>query len=77
MDIVEFFQNNPWYLWLILPIGLLLIFVWGFKEARQAIRDIDAKGTKSLRQAVKGADEVWGLWFTGDKARGEALDLGK
>ena len=34
-SILDYFQNNPWYLWLILPIGILALIVWAYVDTRR------------------------------------------
>ncbi len=36
-SVLDFFQSNPWYLWLILPIGILGIFLWAYVDTRKSI----------------------------------------
>jgi hypothetical protein len=47
-SVLDFFQSNPWYLWLILPIGILVLLVWAYVDTkREEYRKADTK-QKSL-----------------------------
>lgn len=34
-SVLDYFQSNPWYLWLILPIGILVLLVWAYVDTRR------------------------------------------
>lgn len=43
-SILDYFQSNPWYLWLILPIGILVLLVWAYVDTRrQESSKVDTK----------------------------------
>lgn len=43
-SILDYFQSNPWYLWLILPIGILVLLVWAYVDTkRKESSQVDTK----------------------------------
>lgn len=72
-------QHPEWYLWFVVPITVVVLLIVAYFETRReytASSSINIANNKQIptrEEAVASCKVAWGLWYTGDRMRGDKL----